>query len=194
MGADLGGDFLREGVLLLTQMLIELEAEQQIGAARYERSRNHEACRNGHRELIWKIPIHALKQPRSVLLNSPHVGQGTDISLNHPSEVGYPTKSEGGHRHDSVDDSGKPHRPDIRSVHQLRVSSTELLHTLVYHTALLCSPVAKCFHSFSVLTPEEFMHVFGHLLLPGSDLPLSEKLRPFFVQVIETRWLLANKP
>ena len=35
IGADLDGDFLREGVQLLTQMLIELEAEDQIGAAKY---------------------------------------------------------------------------------------------------------------------------------------------------------------
>ena len=35
---DIDSDFLREGVQIMIQMLIELEAEQQIGAGRYERS------------------------------------------------------------------------------------------------------------------------------------------------------------
>ena len=43
IGADLDGDFLREGVQLLTQMFIELEAEAQIDAAKDERSPNRKA-------------------------------------------------------------------------------------------------------------------------------------------------------
>ena len=50
IGADLDGDFLREGAQLLTQMLIQLEAEGQIGAAKYGRSPDRKARRNGYRE------------------------------------------------------------------------------------------------------------------------------------------------
>jgi putative transposase len=57
IGADLDGDFLRESVQLLTQMLIELEAEDQIGAAKYERSPNRLARRNGYRERMWKTRV-----------------------------------------------------------------------------------------------------------------------------------------
>jgi hypothetical protein len=38
IGVDLDGDFLSQGTQLLAQLAIELEAEQQIGAGRYERS------------------------------------------------------------------------------------------------------------------------------------------------------------
>ena len=34
---EIDSDFLREGVQIMMQKLIELEAEQQIGAGRYER-------------------------------------------------------------------------------------------------------------------------------------------------------------
>jgi len=57
IGADLDGDFLREGVQLLTQMLIELEAEDQIGAAKYERSPGRKAQRNGYRERTWETRV-----------------------------------------------------------------------------------------------------------------------------------------
>ena len=57
IGADLDGDFLRESVQLLTQMLIELEAEDQIGAAKYERSPNRKARRNGYWERLWETRV-----------------------------------------------------------------------------------------------------------------------------------------
>jgi len=57
IGADLDGDFLREGVQLLTQMLIELEAEDQIGAAKYERSPGRKTHRNGYRERTWETRV-----------------------------------------------------------------------------------------------------------------------------------------
>ncbi len=56
MRIDLDGDFLKEGPRLLTQLAVELEAEQVIGAGRYERSENrtthrhgpgHQTCGNG---------------------------------------------------------------------------------------------------------------------------------------------------
>jgi len=57
IGADLDGDFLREGAQLLTQMLIELEAEDQIGAAKYEHSPGRTAHRNGYRERTWETRV-----------------------------------------------------------------------------------------------------------------------------------------
>ena len=57
IGADLDGDFLREGVQLSTQMLIELEAEDQIGAAKCERSPNRKTHRNGYRERMWEARV-----------------------------------------------------------------------------------------------------------------------------------------
>jgi transposase-like protein len=71
MGAHLDGDFLREGVQLLTQMLIELEAEQQIGAAKYERSPNRKAHRNGYRDRMWETRV------GEIPLSIPKLREGT---------------------------------------------------------------------------------------------------------------------
>ena len=57
IGADLDGDFLREGAQLLTQMLIELEAEDQIGAGKYERSPDRRARRDSCRERTWETRV-----------------------------------------------------------------------------------------------------------------------------------------
>jgi putative transposase len=46
-------DFLREGVRLLSQALMELEVEEHIGAARHERSPGRKGQRNGYRRRIW---------------------------------------------------------------------------------------------------------------------------------------------
>ncbi len=54
VGVDLEGDFLTEGVQLLAQLAMELEAEEIIGAGWYERSPNRKNHRNGHRERIWE--------------------------------------------------------------------------------------------------------------------------------------------
>jgi len=43
-------DFLREGVRVLAQGLMELEVSQQIGASRHERSADRSTYRNGYRE------------------------------------------------------------------------------------------------------------------------------------------------
>ncbi|MFV2045548.1 MAG: IS256 family transposase [Anaerolineales bacterium] len=71
IGADLDGDFLRESVQLLTQMLIELEAEDQIGAAKYERSPNRKAHRNGYRERMWETRV------GEIPLSIPKLREGT---------------------------------------------------------------------------------------------------------------------
>lgn len=66
VGVDPEGDFLQEGAQLVAQLAIELEAEEIIGAGRYERSHNRKNHRNGHRERVWEtrvgeIPLMILK-------------------------------------------------------------------------------------------------------------------------------------
>jgi putative transposase len=63
---SLDADFLREAVQVMMQMLIELEAAQQIGAERYARSPDRTTYRNGYRERVWEtrvgeIPLHIPK-------------------------------------------------------------------------------------------------------------------------------------
>ena len=43
-------DFLKEGVRVLSQALMEMEAQEHVGAARYERSAGRTGQRNGYRE------------------------------------------------------------------------------------------------------------------------------------------------
>ncbi|WP_375222147.1 transposase, partial [Symbiobacterium thermophilum] len=50
-------DFLREGVRVLAQDLMELEVSQQIGAERYERSSERSNYRNGYRERQWDTRV-----------------------------------------------------------------------------------------------------------------------------------------
>lgn len=50
-------DFLREGVQVLAQGLMELEVSQQIGAERYERSSERSNYRNGYRERQWDTRV-----------------------------------------------------------------------------------------------------------------------------------------
>lgn len=54
---DIDSDFLREGVQLMMQMLVELEASQQIGAGRYERAPERVTHRNGHRARMWETRV-----------------------------------------------------------------------------------------------------------------------------------------
>lgn len=55
MAAD--ADFLREGVQLLSQMLMELEVEEQIGASKHERTPERRSYRNGYRERQWETRV-----------------------------------------------------------------------------------------------------------------------------------------
>jgi transposase-like protein len=57
VGVDLDGDFLSQGTQLLAQLAIEFEAEQHIGAGRYERSPARRTYRNGHRERLWETRV-----------------------------------------------------------------------------------------------------------------------------------------
>jgi transposase-like protein len=57
VGMELDGDFLREGIAVLTRLLMELEVSQQIGAERYQRSEERQAYRNGYRQRPWETRV-----------------------------------------------------------------------------------------------------------------------------------------
>jgi putative transposase len=57
IGADLDSDFLREAISLMTQLLMEAEVSQRIGAERYERSETRQAHRNGYRGRFWETRV-----------------------------------------------------------------------------------------------------------------------------------------
>ena len=58
--------FLKEGVRVLSQALMELEVEEHVGASRHERSPGRTAQRNGYRQREWDMRIGTveLKVPR----------------------------------------------------------------------------------------------------------------------------------
>src|SRR5512134_1296250 len=57
IGLDGDVDFLRESIQLMTQMLIELEAEEQIGAEKHERTPERSNQRNGYRPRSWETRL-----------------------------------------------------------------------------------------------------------------------------------------
>src|SRR5215471_20273986 len=50
-------DFLREGVRVLAQELMELELAEQLGAERHEGTPDRAGYRNGHRERPWDTRV-----------------------------------------------------------------------------------------------------------------------------------------
>jgi putative transposase len=57
IGLNPDADFLREGVQLLSQMLMEAEVEQHIGASKHECTPERSNYRNGYRERVWKTRV-----------------------------------------------------------------------------------------------------------------------------------------
>jgi putative transposase len=53
VGQGLQPDFLREAIRVMSDLLMELEVSQQIGAERYEQSSKRTTQRNGYRERTW---------------------------------------------------------------------------------------------------------------------------------------------
>ena len=49
ISVDLDGDFLREGMRLLAQLVMEGEVAEQIGAEKYQRTPERKTQRNGYR-------------------------------------------------------------------------------------------------------------------------------------------------
>lgn len=64
-------DFLREGVRVLAQALMEVEVTQQLGASRYERTPERRGERNGSRERRWDTRV------GSLTLSVPRVRDGS---------------------------------------------------------------------------------------------------------------------
>jgi putative transposase len=54
-------DFLREGVRVLSQALLELEVTQHVGAERHERTAERTGQRNGYRERQWGTRVGTLE-------------------------------------------------------------------------------------------------------------------------------------
>src|SRR6476469_9051006 len=50
-------DFLRDGMRVLAQELMEIELEQHVGAARHERTAERSGYRNGYRERTWDTRV-----------------------------------------------------------------------------------------------------------------------------------------
>jgi transposase-like protein len=57
LGVDEDRDFLREGIQVLMQALIELEVSEQIGAGLYERNAARTTQRNGYRERRYETRV-----------------------------------------------------------------------------------------------------------------------------------------
>jgi putative transposase len=64
-------DFLREGVRVLSEALMELEVSQHVGAERYEHSPTRMGMRNGYRERQWDTRV------GSIALHVPRVRDGS---------------------------------------------------------------------------------------------------------------------
>jgi len=71
VGIDLDGDFLRETVALMVQLLMEAEVSEQVGAERYQRSEARRTYRNGYRERRWETRV------GEIPLRIPKLRQGT---------------------------------------------------------------------------------------------------------------------
>ena len=63
---DRDAEFLKEGVRVLSQALMELEVQEHVGAAPHERSARRTGQRNGYRERSWdtRVGTVELKVPR----------------------------------------------------------------------------------------------------------------------------------
>jgi putative transposase len=63
---DRDADFLKEGVRVLSQALMEMEIQEHVGAAPHERSPSRTGQRNGYRERSWdtRVGTVELKVPR----------------------------------------------------------------------------------------------------------------------------------
>jgi transposase-like protein len=56
LGLDSDADFLRQVAELLSQLLIDGEAAERIGAGKYERSEERRTNSNGSRHRRWELP------------------------------------------------------------------------------------------------------------------------------------------
>jgi putative transposase len=71
VGLGLQPDFLREAIRVMSELVMELEVSQQIGAERYERSDKRTTQRNGYGERTWETRVGEID------LHSPKLRQGS---------------------------------------------------------------------------------------------------------------------
>lgn len=57
LALELDPDFLRQGVALLTRLLMDAEVQARIGAERHERTPDRVTQRNGYRERTWQTRV-----------------------------------------------------------------------------------------------------------------------------------------
>ena len=57
IGMNKDADFLRQSVELLSQLLMEVEVEQQVGAKKHERTGKRSNYRNGYRKRSWETRV-----------------------------------------------------------------------------------------------------------------------------------------
>ena len=57
MGVEEDSNFLREGIALLLQLLMEVQVSTQVGAERYERTESRQGYRNGYRDRSWETRV-----------------------------------------------------------------------------------------------------------------------------------------
>jgi transposase-like protein len=81
---DYDADFLKEGVRMLSQALMEMEVEEHLGAGRHERSAGRRGQRNGYRERSWD------PKAGSVELRVPRVRDGRASFLRSSNRGGKP--------------------------------------------------------------------------------------------------------
>jgi len=56
-GLDQDSNFLKEGIRLLSEMVMDLEVSEQIRASKYERNPDRRTQRNGYRERLWETRV-----------------------------------------------------------------------------------------------------------------------------------------
>ncbi|MEA1958138.1 MAG: transposase, partial [Chloroflexota bacterium] len=78
-GADGDIDFLREGVKVLVEAIMELEVTRDIGAGLHERNPYRSAYRNGYRERVWDTRVSSVS-PES----QPNVKHAISKAMNNP--------------------------------------------------------------------------------------------------------------
>ena len=61
IGLDQDKDFLQESIRLMSQLLMELEVEHQVGAAKHQRRPERTNHRNGYRERTWATRVGELQ-------------------------------------------------------------------------------------------------------------------------------------
>lgn len=57
LSTGLDPDFLREAVRVMSELLMEIEVKEQIGAERYQRSEQRSTYRNGYRDRLWQTRV-----------------------------------------------------------------------------------------------------------------------------------------